>query len=150
MKTMLKEKIDWEIVMKMSRCAGGHVSIMQSLFKNATIIVEFIENDYQGTEGFIYQLDDEFIFITDYFGSCSGCDAWEDATDEEARNMCIQLANNAQRFDSFQSLFNFLEVEVEKDKGSYYGESLVSKELLKELKKNIVLMREHNIDELLD
>ena len=52
--------------------------------------------------------------------------------------------------DSFQSLFYFLDVEVEKEKGTYYGESLVSKELLEQLKKNVILMRENNIDELLE
>ena len=36
--------------------------------------------------------------MTDYYGSCSGCDSWEDCCDEEAHNMIIGLCGSAKIF----------------------------------------------------
>lgn len=49
---MLKDLIDWKNVMLQPRYAGGHEDIMENLFQNATIIASYIENNYQGCEGF--------------------------------------------------------------------------------------------------
>lgn len=150
MKTMLKDHLNWNELMVAPRYAGGHEDIMCVLFKDARVIASYIENDYQGTEAFVYELNGEFIMVTDYFGSCSGCDAWEDATDEDVKYLCTELANNAQRFDSLSELFDFLENKVSEHKSAYYAESTVAEPLLEELRKNIYIQREYNIKDLLD
>ena len=148
MKTMLKDYLNWEKLMTCSRCSGGHEDIMENLFKDGEVIASYIEDDYQGNEAYVYFLNGEYILITDYFGSCSGCDAWEDANDEEVRNLCIQLANNAHRFDSIHTLMSFLEVDVEEDKATYYAEHSTSKQILEELRKNLWALRDYNINKL--
>lgn len=147
---MLKDHLDWDELMKAPRCAGGHSSIMHVLFKDAKVIEHYIQDDYQGDEAFIYFLNDEYILVTDYFGSCSGCDAWEDATNEEVETLCTQLANNAHRFDTIGELIHFLDFTVNEDSAAYYAERSTSIPLSKKLKENIVLMRDINIDNLLN
>jgi len=111
---MLKDLINWDKVMKAPRFAGGHHEIFEVLFKNQEIICSACTGDYQGTVAYIYIVYDwteyaKFVIINDYYGSCSGCDSWEGATDEDARNMCIGMANNAHSFDTPEEVISFLE-----------------------------------------
>ena len=94
------DSVDWDSVMKAPRYARGHEEVMRTMFGDkAKVIGEYVEDDYQGDEAFAYEFEDGTIaIITDSFGSCSGCDSWEDATDEEARNMVRELAINARLF----------------------------------------------------
>lgn len=56
---------------------------------------------FKGTEAFAYQYPDGTVAIlTDYFGSCSGCDAWEDSSDDVARKMIESLVHSARLFES--------------------------------------------------
>lgn len=134
MKAMLKDLINWPTAMDAPRYAGGHEEVLDNLFFDAAVIAKFIENSYQGSEGFVYQLKDgRFVLLTDYFGSCSGCDSWEDASDESAERMLITLANNAKTFESLSGLMNFLINEVHKAEN--YELRSVGPELLSELRK---------------
>jgi hypothetical protein len=105
----LQSMIDWENIMKMERSAGGHDAQMIGLFKGARVLSHFHEIGYSGTVATCVQLSDgRFAVYNDYYGSCSGCDAWEDATDEEVKNMCINLSNGAYVFDNLEDVKIFL------------------------------------------
>ena len=149
MKTMLKEDLNWNEIYVAPRYAGGHEEVMNVLFKDAEVVASYIQSGYQGDEAFLYHLNNEYILVTDYFGSCSGCDAWEEATDEEVKGLCTQLANNAQRFDTITEVINFLSKDVKQNQGAYYAESGIADGLLENLKENIVHMRDVIIDDIL-
>lgn len=71
---MLKDWIDWESVLKVSRYAGGHSEVMERLFMGAEVIAFWIEDDWQGEEAFAYRMPyGAIVVVTDSFGSCSGC-----------------------------------------------------------------------------
>lgn len=44
----LQKLIDWQKIMPMSRCAGGHDEQMGGLFKNIEVIAHWNDDDYQG------------------------------------------------------------------------------------------------------
>lgn len=138
MADMLKDRLDWERIMLQPRNSGGHEEVMKVLFKDAEVIACYIEDNYQGAEGFAYRLKDtgEIVVVSDVFGSCSVCDSWEGATDEEARRLCIELANNAHVFASIQDAIKFLE-SVPEDEGAYWDLREVAPFLTEELKKQI-------------
>lgn len=105
------DAIDWYLVLAAPRYAGGHVEVMRTMFGDkANVIGEWIEDDYQGDEAFAYEFGDGTIaIVTDSFGSCSGCDSWEDATDDEARHMVQELAINARLFPTRDEARKFCE-----------------------------------------
>lgn len=105
----LQQFIDWEKIMKMPRYAGGHDEQMKGLFKGAKVIGHWNEGDYQGMVATCVQLaDGRFVIYNDYYGSCSGCDSWEDATDQEVKSMCINLSNGAFIFQSLEDVKEYL------------------------------------------
>lgn len=131
----LIERIDWEKLMPMPRGAGGHDDQMQGLLADVTIIAHWNEGDYQGSVATCVMLNDtqEIVIYTDYYGSCSGCDAWGDATDKTVKAMCQQLAGGALIFKNLDECKKFL--SSEKDKTQYSWSGAVSKGLL--MKMNI-------------
>lgn len=106
----LIERIDFEKIMPMPRYAGGHDDQMQGLLKDTTVVAHWNEGDYQGQVATCLKLNDtgEHIVISDYYGSCSGCDAWEDARDEDVKRMCIQMAGDAKIFKTLEEVKLFL------------------------------------------
>jgi len=96
--------------MKMERYSGGHDEQMKGLLKDVTVMGHYNEGDYQGIVATCVMLNDtkEFVIYNDYYGSCSGCDAWEGATDEDVRKMCIDLANGAYIFKNIKDCIEFL------------------------------------------
>jgi len=115
-KHQLPRLIDWDLVMLQGRYAGGHESVMRNIFgHNATVIAEYVRDDYQGDEAFAYLFHDGFVaIITDYFGSCSGCDSWEGATDADAKTMITSLVNSARLFDSVEEAALYCEFVQDK------------------------------------
>ena len=111
----LEKYIDWELVMKQPRYAGGHDDIMKNIFgSNAKVIAEWIEDGYQGSEAFAYQFNDGTIVLaTDYFGSCSGCDNWDGATDEEAKGLIREIISSSRVFPSVSEALLFCEGKLE-------------------------------------
>ena len=110
----LQNMIDWDSIMKMDRNAGGHDEQMQGLIAGSTVIGHWNEGDHQGMVATCIMLPDgRFAIYNDYYGSCSGCDSWEDATDEEVKNMCIGLANGAYVFQSLDDVKEFLSATEE-------------------------------------
>ena len=113
-------RINWDNIMQMDRCAGGHDKQMCGLLKNVLVIGHWNEGDYQGTVATCVMLLDtgETVIYNDYYGSCSGCDAWEDASDEDVVRMCKQLAAGAYIFTNVYDCISFLkEVAAADDDG---------------------------------
>ena len=82
---------------------------MKGLFKDASVIAHWNEGDWQGQVCTCVKLPDERVAIySDWYGSCSGCDGWEYADDEEVRKLCIDLANGAYVFNSLEDVMEFL------------------------------------------
>jgi hypothetical protein len=105
----LQNLIDWDAIMPLARYAGGHDSQMKALFKDANVIAHYNEGDWQGVVATAVQLaDGRYCWYEDSYGSCSGCDAWEDASDESVRTLCINLANSARISNSYEELINDL------------------------------------------
>lgn len=124
----LQQLIDWESIYKMPRCAMGHDEQMKGLFKDAKVIAHWNEGSYQGMVATCVKLPDgRYLIYNDYYGSCSGCDSWEGATDEEVKKMCIDLANGAYIFRSFEDVITFLSQE----EGLSYEWNNCAKPLLK-------------------
>lgn len=96
-KNEIADLVNWEAVLGQPRYSGGHVEPMRAIFQGAAeVVAEWVEDDYQGSEAFAYRFQDGSIaIVTDYFGSCSGCDSWEDADDDEVRRMIGSLVNSA-------------------------------------------------------
>lgn len=106
----LADRVDWDAIMPLDRCSGGHDEQMQALLKDATILGHYNEGDYQGNVATCVRLNDtgEVVIYNDSYGSCSGCDAWENAPDEEVRQMCRQLACGAYVFPNLTECVDFL------------------------------------------
>jgi hypothetical protein len=110
----LQELIDWDNIMPMARNAGGHDDQMCGLFKDATVLGHWNEGDWQGTVATCVKLDDGRVVIyNDYYGSCSGCDAWENASDEDAYVLCRNLANSAYVFENKKDVLDWLDAVLQ-------------------------------------
>jgi len=131
---MLKDLLDWEQIMIQPRYAGGHEEVMKVLFRGATVLASFVEDDYDGQLGFVYKVPwndtEKVALVTDYFGSCSGCDAWEDADDETARELCLALANNAKLFRTIADAIAYLRTI---DPAEAYGLIRIAAPLLEQI-----------------
>ena len=105
----LQTLIDWDNIMSMPRCSGGHDDQMKGLFKGATVIAHYNEGGYEGTVATAVRLaDGRFCWYQDSFGSCPGCDLWEDADDDDIRKLCVNLACDAEVFDTFIEMINHM------------------------------------------
>ncbi|AXF52587.1 MAG: hypothetical protein [Caudoviricetes sp.] len=138
----LHEYLDWDNLMKMDRYAGGHDCQMKGLFKNVEIIAHFNEGGYEGMVATCVKFNDgkfkdKFAIYNDYYGSCSGCDAWEDATDEEVKNMCIGLSNQCYLFDKLDDVKDFLK-NHKKDNNWFSSWNSTNLSLLNNIEKNII------------
>ncbi len=130
----LQKLIDWDAIMVMPRYAGGHDQQMQGLFAGVEIIGHWNEGDYQGMVATCVKLPDgRYAIYNDYYGSCSGCDSWEDANDEQVRAMCVSLSNSAYVFNSLDDVKEFLSTPQEK--GEWSSWSGVREGLLSEINK---------------
>lgn len=135
----LIDRINWNEIMPLERYAGGHDEQMKLLLKDVTLIAHYNSDDYQGEVATCVKLNDtnEIVIYTDYYGSCSGCDAWEDATDDDVVRMCRQLAAGAYIFKNIEDCMIFLskgEKEVSYDWESSREELL--QRIKNELNKN--------------
>jgi hypothetical protein len=115
LKEDLEKYIDWDLVMKQVRYAGGHEDVMRNIFgSNAKVIASWIEDDYQGAEAFAYQFTDGTVVLaTDYFGSCSGCDAWEDSSEEDARGLIREIVSSSRVFSTVKEALSFCQGNLE-------------------------------------
>jgi len=126
--------------MQLPRYAGGHDEQMIFLFKDSELIAHWNEEDYQGMVATCVKLSNgKYAIYNDYYGSCSGCDSWEGASDEEVKSMCIDLANGAYIFSSLDDVKTFLSDESNENKEGNYdwfnNYSDTAKKLLAEINK---------------
>jgi hypothetical protein len=121
----LVDKIDWPHALKQRRYAGGHDDVLSELFGGNTEIAHWNEGDYQGQVATAHWLEGiGCVVMTDYYGSCSGCDAWEDSTDDDARKMIIDLVNGAYVFPSRISAIEWINtIDSERDPHTYAKEA---------------------------
>jgi hypothetical protein len=117
----LQSLIDWDNILEMGRCAGGHDDQMVGLFKDAELIAHWNEGSWDGMVATCVKLPTgEYVIYNDYYGSCSGCDSWEDASDDKVRNLCIDLANGAYIFKSLEDVKEFLSNTSDENRDGNY------------------------------
>ena len=103
-KAALPGLIDWRAVMQADRNAGGHTEVFDVLFVFAKVIDSNFEGSYQGSLAYAYELaNGQVVIVCDSFGSCSGCDAWEGADDDDCRSLVQTMVNNARVFPDRES-----------------------------------------------
>lgn len=108
-------------LLSFNRYAGGHDEHMGNLIKGAEIVGHWNEGDWQGAVATCIKLDDgRYAIYNDYYGSCSGCDAWEDANDDDIRKMCEDLAKGAYLFESLKDVIEFLSCDSLDDKPEWF------------------------------
>ena len=107
--------IDWDLVIKAPRYSGGHSEVMEAIFgDNASVLAFYREDDYQGILAYAYQFNDgTVVIITDSFGSCSGCDAWECCSDQDAKIMIQSLVDSARIFENSNDAREFCETKTD-------------------------------------
>lgn len=140
METMLKDFLDWDRILKQRGSAGGHTEIMEVLFINGIVLGSVSTNDYQGYVGYAYLVygwthTAKIVVISDSYGSCSGCDGWEDAGEADLRQLCTNLANDAHSFDSVEEAIEWL--MKAKDDSAYYEWRELGEKLANELSKKL-------------
>ncbi len=111
--TDLQDLIDWDSILPLPRYAGGHDEQMQKLFKGAEVLAHWNEGDYHGTVATAVKLQDgRYCWYQDSYGSCSGCDSWEDASDADVKTLCIGLAIDAEVFPTIEEML----IDMRKDR----------------------------------
>ncbi|MDL2291549.1 hypothetical protein LJB80_00170 [Bacteroides sp. OttesenSCG-928-F21] len=132
----LQQLIDWENIMKMERCAGGHDEQMKGLFKDSTVIGHWNGwNPYSMVATCVQLPDGRFAIYNDYYGTCSFCDCWEGASDEDVKTLCINLSNGAYIFQSIEDVKEYL--GSINSKSTCFDWCNCAKPLLKEIKKGL-------------
>jgi len=133
----LSHMVDIENILLMNRYAGGHDDQMRGLIDGAEVLVHYNEGGYQGSVATCIKLPDNRVAIyNDYYGSCSGCDAWEDASDDEVKKMCHELAFGAYVFQNIEDVVEFLEGLSSGNEPEHYGWRSCAGDLLSDIKFN--------------
>jgi hypothetical protein len=76
----------------------------EELFSDWEIIWDESEANYQGTVRFLARKDGKFAYLNYSYGSCSGCDSWEDMPEDKVR---ADMKNLAEYFESAAELKKF-------------------------------------------
>jgi hypothetical protein len=71
------------------------------------------EADYQGYAEFIAYKDEKYVHMYWTYGSCGGCDPWEDMSSVEAKN---EFNNSAIYFESFELLKKWIDMKSRTEK----------------------------------
>lgn len=152
--------INWEVMLdegQTPRHAGSHIGQLKNLFVDAIMIASNSSGDYQGHDSIVYlfapanpNVDPKIVLITSYFGSCGGCDVWENCSNDELRALFTAIANNARTFDSFEEINNFFSeiikwIEGDESYGEYYDLHDHVYELRKQIKKAEIKLGEGSV-----
>ena len=111
----LIDEINWDATLAAEKYAGGHEEVMRAIFEGRADVVAFwIEDSYDGEEAFAYLFPDgSVVIVTDYFGSCSGCDMWDDNPSESEIRVAIGAIVRAARiFDDLDAAIEFCKSET--------------------------------------
>ena len=105
----------------------------QELLGDWDIVYDGSTSDYQGTVEILAHKEGRFAYLTYSYGSCSGCDGWEDMEDEARR---ADFKNLVEYFGDVHELKKFAEqVNYGKDFNEAIEEYLFHAELERELSK---------------
>lgn len=121
-KTSLIDLVNWPAVLAAPRRAGGHIEVMEAIFKGtAEVLASWVDEDYQDGEAFACRFPGgQVAIMTDGFGSCSGCDAWEDASAEDARRMITSLVGSARFFETVDAARTYVQSGIDEEPGSEF------------------------------
>lgn len=118
----LEPFIKWELVLKLPRRASGHEEIMKGIFGDAEKAIAWhCDNDYQGECAVAHKVGRGVAVFTDYFGSCSGCDSWEDADDDSVSLQVLALVKAAKVFSSAARAADWLEALDVKEEPQHFS-----------------------------
>jgi hypothetical protein len=88
---------------------GGEV---HELFKDWTVLLDQSVSDYQGNVTVLFRERDhwasKFCYVDFYYGSCSGCDEWEDRqlTSEQIKE---EITKNSLWFSNRGEIMRYIE-----------------------------------------
>lgn len=91
-----------------ARCRYGEEAA--EAFKDAEVLWEDAEDDYQGHAAMVGRLPDSRLFFYEWwYGSCSGCDDWEarDLTSEQIQG---EMQQRASYFSDASALLAWLDM----------------------------------------
>ncbi len=105
--------------------AGGQLEALRFyLDKKVLILVEYMENEYQGECSAVLFADDKFFLWRGSFGSCSGCDALEGSNGYE---YIEDTMTSVKEFEDIREIVAYLKSH---NKDFLYSDD-VSKEIVK-------------------
>lgn len=85
----------------------------EEIFGDWDVIWDNSQADYQGSVEFLAHKDGKFGYLSYSYGSCSGCDSWEDMEAEKVRE---EFQRMAEFFEDVHALKKFAD-QVNYDKG---------------------------------
>lgn len=98
-KANLIDHLDMAGAIKAPRSVGGHTEVFDAMFPTAKVWGSWTNGDYQGTCAIAWEFSCGAIaVVTDYYGSCSQCDSWGDASDRSAEEMLRGMVGSARVF----------------------------------------------------
>jgi len=138
----MSDFIDWETMLddsKTMRSSGSKIDQLSRMFLHSHMIASDSSGDYQGEDTVVIlftppipDTDPKIIIISSYYGSCSGCDSWEDANDKNMKEILESLANNARLFDNFEDTIKYLESVTQAEQYDLYP---IKDKLLEQIRK---------------
>lgn len=86
-------------------CRYGDVA--EKVWEDWDVLCELSEADYQGFASFIATKEKRYVFYEWHYGSCSGCDEWEDRglSDEQ---IAAEMRRDAIEFTDAEKLVKWL------------------------------------------
>lgn len=106
----LQNLIDWKSIYKMPRKNGSPDDQMKGLFVGATVVAHWsIPGQIVSIVATCVKLTDgRYLLYKSCYGSRIQRNYWVNATDEEVKQMCINIANGAYIFTSLKDVVSFL------------------------------------------
>ena len=102
-----------------SKCRYSNVATR--ILENADILIDNSVDDYQGRVDLIaFMPNSDIITFTYSYGSCSGCDDWEDRRlsesqiEEEMRRDCMEIFTDYEEFKKYLDAVNLFD-EISKE-----------------------------------
>lgn len=100
---------DWEDQYEITGHAGGHLHLLKYALPGIEIIASAYVGDYQGSEAMAFRLPDgRFGVVSSYYGSCSGCDAFDGVEGERLVELCQSVLRDTLVFTYFEEMLAFL------------------------------------------
>ena len=90
--------------------------VPMELWPDWEVVWEECTVDYQGHANVLLHKNGKFIFLEWSHGSCSGCDGWEDMSEEARKEDFNKLAEH---FDSAAELVKWAEMVKKRYEGMY-------------------------------